>query len=376
MIYLDNNATTQPTPRVIEAMLPYMTECYFNASSSTAAITGAVKPRRDAARAMMVLLNAEEPGCFIFTSGATESNNWVISSVGRANPPGRILISAIEHPSVARPAEVLRSAGCEIAEVPVNAEGVVRLDVLEEMLTDDVVLVSIMAASNESGALQPLDAIGQLVRFRAPQAVFHTDATQVVGKVAIDLQNKWPQVDLLSFSAHKYHGPKGVGGLYIRPGVRISPMLFGGGQEDGLRSGTTNTAGLAGLASAATEANPSSTMARLAEMRDGFESALLKAIPDTVIHSCATKRLPNTSCFSISGTVAHDLADSLAAAGVIVGTGSACSAGTLQPPKAVLATGVSYAIGRAALRVSLSTQSTEAELRSLMAHLERLTGRK
>jgi cysteine desulfurase len=172
MIYLDNNATTQPTARVVEAMLPYLSECYFNASASTAAFTGADKPRCEAAAAMAKLLNAEEPDSFTFTSGATESNNWVFWSFARGRKAGRVLVSAIEHASVAEPAAELARAGFDVVEVAVNAQGVVRLDALHDALREDTALVSIMAANNETGVLEPIAKIGRLICERCPAALF------------------------------------------------------------------------------------------------------------------------------------------------------------------------------------------------------------
>lgn len=370
MIYLDNNATTQPTARVVEAMLPYLTECYFNASTSTAAFTGADKPRGEAAAAMARLLNAEEPSCFAFTSGATESNNWIFSSFARGRKAGRVLVSAVEHASVSEPAGELARAGFEIVEVPVDAQGVVRLDTLRQALSEDTILVSIMAANNETGVLEPVAEIGRLIRERCPAALFHTDATQAVGKIPVDLQGDWQDVDLLSFSAHKFHGPKGIGGLYIRPGFELEPMLFGGGQEHGLRAGTTNTPALAGLAAAATQIDPLLNVPSIAALRDRFEEELLKVCPDVVIHSRGAARLPNTSCFSLPGCNGEDLAQTLAADGIIVGTGSACSSGALRPPKAVLALGVNYELARGTLRVSLARNSQIDSLLVLAAKLE------
>ncbi len=176
MIYLDNNATTQPTARVVEAMLPYLTECYFNASASTAAFTGADKPRCEAAAAMAKLLNAEEPDCFTFTSGATESNNWVFSSFARGRKAGRVLVSAVEHASVSEPAAELARAGFKIVEVPVDAHGVVRLDSLRDALREDTALVSIMAANNETGVLEPIAEIGRLIRKICPTVLLCASA--------------------------------------------------------------------------------------------------------------------------------------------------------------------------------------------------------
>lgn len=369
MIYLDNNATTQPTVRVVEAMLPYLTECYFNASASTAAFTGADKPRREAASAMAKLLNAEEPDCFTFTSGATESNNWVFSSFARGRKAGRVVVSAVEHASVAEPAAHLVRTGVEVVEVSVDAQGVVRLDALSDALGEDTALVSIMAANNETGVLEPIAEIGRLVRRRCPAALFHTDATQAVGKIPIDLQGEWQEVDLLSFSAHKFHGPKGVGGLYIRPGIDCQPMLLGGGQEQGLRSGTTNTPALAGLALAAAEAHDS-RLRTIHELRDTFESHLQNELPTVIIHSRPVPRLPNTSYFSLPGMRGGEMAEKLAAAGIIVGIGAACSAGAIQPSKTLRAMGVPHEIAVGGLRVSLSRFSSRQDVTDLIVQLK------
>jgi cysteine desulfurase len=368
MIYLDNNATTQPTTRVVEAMLPYLTECYFNASASTAAFTGADKPRSEAATAMARLLNAEEPDCFIFTSGATESNNWVLSSFARGRQTGRVLVSTIEHASISEPAAELARLGFEVVEVPVDAQGVVRLDALRNALTKETALVSIMAANNETGVLEPIAQIGRLIRERCRAAIFHTDATQAVGKISIDLQGEWQDVDLLSFSAHKFHGPKGIGGLYIRPGFELEPMLMGGGQEHGLRSGTTNTPALAGLAAAAAEARDLKQQA-IRDLRDTFESRLEHEFPQAVIHSWGVTRLPNTSYFSMPGMLGEELIGELATAGIIVGTGAACSAGAIQPSKTLRSMGAAHDIAVGGLRVSLSRHSTMQELTRLIFQL-------
>ena len=361
MIYLDNNATTQPTARVVEAMLPYLTECYFNASASSVAFTRADKPRGEAAAAMARLLNAEEPDCFTFTSGATESNNWVFSSSARGRMAGRVLVSAVEHASVSEPAAELARAGFEVVEVPVDAQGVVQMDALRDALREDTALVSIMAANNETGVLEPVAEIGRLIRERCPAALFHTDATQAVGKIRVDLQGDWQDVDLLSFSAHKFHGPKGIGGLYIRPGFELEPMLLGGGQERGLRSGTSNTPALAGLAAAASEAcNLEIEVIR--DLRDTFEAGLQDALPEAIIHSRRVSRLPNTTYFSVQGIDGEEIAENLAASGIVVGTGAACSSGAIDGSKTLRSMGVPHKIAASGLRVSLSRFSTIAHI--------------
>ena len=368
MIYLDNNATTQPTARVVESMLPYLTECYFNASASTAGLTGADKPRREATAALAKLLNAEEPECFAFTSGATESNNWVFFSLARGSRFGRALISSVEHASVAEPAAELVRIGIEVVEVPVDPQGIVRLDALSEALTEDTGLVSIIAANNETGVIEPIAKIGRLIRERCPTALFHTDATQAIGKIAVDLQGDWSDVDLLSFSAHKFCGPKGIGGVYMRPGFSLKPMLLGGGQEHGLRSGTTNTPALAGLAVAAQLAI-TTDFGAIRELRDRFELALREVCPSVVVHSAETLRLPNTSCFSIPSVFASDVVEALAYRHIVVGNGPACSAGAMHPPKTLLAMGVPYDLATAALRVSLAPSTTWCELNTFIKAL-------
>ncbi len=345
MIYLDNNATTRPTVRVVESMLTYLTDCFFNPATTNTAFTMVGEARREAEYSLMQLLNAEDSSCFAFTSGATEANNWVFNDVCQNRKSGRIIISSIEHASVSEPAIALRDRGFEVIELPVDENGVVKLGELEESLSDETLLVSVMAANNETGVLQPLNLIGQLIREHAPQAHFHTDATQAIGKISIDLQGSWSDVDLLSFSAHKFHGPKGIGGLYIRQGIEITPMLKGGGQEHGLRSGTSNTPALAGMAAAAAEVDLA-VMEDVRKLRDEFERLLMKAFPEAVIHSINTLRLPNTSGFSIPGILGEEAGQYLAKGGIIVGSGSACSSGALHPPKTVLALGTPYVMAK------------------------------
>jgi cysteine desulfurase len=368
MIYFDNNATTQVSAEVLNAMLPFFTEHYMNSSSVAAAYFGADKPREQAASALTRLLKAEEPSCFTFTSGATESNNWVLGPIASSLSGKIVVISSIEHPSITEPAEALSKRGFTVRTVPVGEEGALRLDQLSDCLNSEVALVSIMAANNETGAIQPIPQIGKLIRERAPAAIFHTDATQAVGKITIDLCSEWEHVDLLSFSAHKFHGPKGIGGLYARPEIDLPPMLPGGGQESGRRSGTSNTPALAGLAVAADLARKAD-MRSVLTLRDDFETALHDRFDQVIFHGRSTLRLPNTSCFSLPGFAAEDLAEEFAARGIVIGTGSACSTGTLHPPKTLLAMGIEYGIAKAALRLSLSRMNTQEHLAQLLTEL-------
>ena len=370
IIYLDNNATTQPLPSVVEAMLPYLTDCYFNPASFNTVFTGADKPRRQAAENMSRLLNAREPDNFIFTSGATESNNWVFADLLARGNRGRIIVSAIEHISVLEPAIALQDYNFEVLEAPVDKNGVVVLDELEEILSDDTLLVSIMAANNETGVLQPIEEIGNLIRNRVPSARFHTDATQAIGKMPIDLQGLWSEADFLTFSAHKFHGPKGIGGLYVRQGINIEPMLKGGGQERGLRSGTTNTPALAGLAAAVQEVNLLD-MKDVQKQRDNYELELKRVFPDVAILSRDASRLPNTSAIAFDGVVGEDLTQILATEGIIVGNGSACSSNAGHPSKTILAMGVPYSLAEGSIRVSISAFTPPSFSEKLIESIDR-----
>jgi cysteine desulfurase len=364
MIYADNNATTRPLDEVIEVMARVSRENYVNPSSTAGAIIGADRIQLQAAEALRQLINAEEIDGFYFTSGATESNNWVMGPIARSLPLRTIIISDIEHPSVTAASELLISEGFRVLQAPVTKDGLVDLEKLYPMLDADVALVSVMAANNETGVVQPIREIGSLIREFSPAAIFHSDATQAVGKITIDLQGDWQDVEILSFSAHKFHGPKGIGGIYVRPGIAISPFIHGGGQQGGLRSGTTNTPALAGLAVAATHAR--AIPAPGPDLRDMFEAELRMQSPSALVHSTHGPRLPNTSCFSIPGIIASDIVTTLAEQQIIIGTGSACSAGATEPPRTLLKMGVDYEVAACALRVSFGRFNSAVDVSSLL----------
>jgi cysteine desulfurase len=367
VVYLDNNATTQPSDEVIDAMGHVAREAYINPSSTAGSMLGIGRIRIDAATEMRVLLNAEDVEGFYFTSGATESNNWVMGPIARSLPFRTVIISDVEHPSVTEAAELLTRDGFRVIKARVTRDGLLDLNNLSQLLDGDVGMVSVMAANNETGAIQPIREIGLLIRERSCRALFHTDATQAIGKTSVDLQADWDQVDLLSFSAHKFHGPKGIGGLYVRPGIPIPPFIVGGGQESGLRSGTINTPSLAGVAVAAR--NAQTAFASVCEIRDLFEAELKARLPTAIIHASRAPRLPNTSCFSIPGHIASETVAALAGQGIIVGTGSACSAGAVEPPHTLLRMGVDYEVAATALRVSLSAYNSIYDMRTLVEAL-------
>jgi cysteine desulfurase len=232
-----------------------------------------------------------------------------------------------------------------------------------------------MTANNETGAIQSISTLSRLVKEMVPAALFHTDATQAVGKISISVDRDYSDVDLLSLSAHKFHGPKGIGALFIREGTKIAPLILGGGQENGRRSGTTNVPGAVGIGVASTLAAQALRQgSTVSDIRDRMETRLRNSFSDIVVHASQAPRLPNTSCFSLPGCSANSMADLLATKGFYVGTGSACSSGALEPPRTLIAMGVDYETARSALRVSLSRYSREEESESLVEALATARG--
>jgi cysteine desulfurase len=372
MIYLDNNATTKLAPEALDAMLPYFSEVYQNPSSVVGEVLGVKSAIARARRSLASLLGLSEPNSLVFTSGATESNNWVVSIISEIfGAPRRLITSAVEHPSVIEPLRRLERLGWPLTVVPVDRNGVVRKDILEQSLTSETAFVSIMAANNESGVVQPVGDFAALVKELAPQAYFHTDATQMTGKLPVSFDDGWSQIDFLSLSGHKFHGPKGIGALVIRDGMDVPPWILGGGQEDGRRSGTSNAPSIIGIAVAADHArkNLAKDGAAIVQIRDWFEAEIQNRLPDVVIHGTNAYRLPNTSCFSIPGCDANHLAELLAGEGICLGTGSACSSGALHPPRTLLEMGVDHKLAAAALRLSLSRYSSQAEVQALIERL-------
>jgi cysteine desulfurase len=368
MIYLDNNATTRPDPTVVEAMLPYWNELYLNPSSVAGDMLGAAVPIQTAKQSLAQLIQAESNEIFL-TSGATESNNWVIQSLAlrHIHQKGsfRILVSAIEHPSVLETIEALRLADPRISYdlIPVNSTGEFNLEDLEGMLSEDTDLVSIMLANNESGVIQPIQQAAQIVKNLNPSCIVHTDATQAIGKIPVDLRGELQHVDLLSLSAHKFHGPKGVGALFIRNGIPLDPWIHGGNQQAGMRAGTENPALAAGIAKAAETASLRLGNMKTVEMlRDKLESTLSEKFPEIRVLGSGAKRLPNTSLLLLPNIEGEMLVHHLLERGIACSTGSACSNGTDQPSYVVTAMGVAHSSARNVLRISLSQMTSIHEL--------------
>ncbi|MEK9753029.1 MAG: cysteine desulfurase family protein [Rhodospirillaceae bacterium] len=344
-VYLDYNATAPARAEVIEAVAETLGLGATNASSVHAS-GGAARKLIEAARASVAALAGATPEQVIFTSGGTEANNAVLGGAGRP----RILVSAVEHSAVLRTA-LVRAGDCEV--VPVDADGVIRLDKLDELLAADgePALVSVMAANNETGALQPVAEVARIAR--AHGALMHSDAVQAAGKIAIDL-GAW-NADFLTLSAHKIGGPQGVGAVIARDAQALRPMILGGGQERGRRAGTENTAGIAGFGVAAELAvrELERSAAHMLKLRDALEARLAEAVPGMTIFAGRAKRLPNTSCFTMPGVRNDTQVMALDLAGYEVSAGSACSAGKVEPSHVLEAMGAADADAIQAIRVSL-----------------------
>lgn len=376
MIYFDNNSTTRVLDCVVAAMRPFLTERYSNPSSAIARFSGIPQVIAAEKSRLCQILGADAPEQFVITSGATESNNLAILGAARANRQKRhIVTSSIEHPSVLETVASLREDGYRITLLPVSPDGTVNEQELALSLGPDTLLVSVMMANNESGVLQPIAALAATVKERDPSILFHSDATQAVGKMTVDLASDLDDIDLLSFSAHKFHGPKGIGALFVRDRSIISPILHGGGQQNGLRSGTENPAGIVGMATALAKlANDLQWTGKVRELRDQLEAGIHAAHPRAFVLGSATKRLPTTTFACLPGIDGDDLVDRLAAKNIAVSTGSACSFGSTRPSHVALAHGLSYEHAMSCVRLSLSMETTDEEVAVFLQAIEELVG--
>lgn len=370
MIYLDTNATTPLDTEVLEAMVPYLAECYGNASSVHAQGRLARRAVEEAREEVAALVGAREADEIVFTSGGTESDTTAMLGAARLRGSGRVLLSAVEHPAVSQAAESLAAQGFVVERVPVEPTGWLDPARVAERLDDSVALVSVMAANNEYGGLLPVAAIAALCRERG--ILFHTDAVQAVGKVPFDLAGVG--ADLASLSAHKIYGPKGVGALYIRKGLQLPPLLPGGGQEKRRRAGTENVAGIVGFGRAARLARGrrDAEAPGIATLRDRLERRVLAEIPEVRVWAREGPRLPNTSAVSFRGASGEAVLIHLDLEGVAVSVGSACSSGTLAPSPAILALGADRAAARGTVRFSLCRHTRPEEIDRVAALLPRV----
>jgi len=364
MIYFDNNSTTRVFESVVDAMRPFMTECYSNPSSAFAQLSGLSQSIAIEKSRLSKVLGGESGDQFIMTSGATESNNLALFGAAKANPQRRhIITSSVEHPSVLEPLEILRNEGYRITMLPIGPSGLVEQQALAESLCADTLLVSIMIANNETGVIQPLAALAAIVKGYDPSILVHTDATQAVGKIPVDLSGDLVDVDLMSFSAHKFHGPKGTGALFMRDPGLFLPIMHGGGQQSSMRPGTENPAGLVGMVVALTTllSRPHFTE-NVRSLRDVLEVGVLQAHSGSFVVGALAERLPTTTFICIPGSDAEDLVDRLASLDIAVSAGSACSYGARRPSHVAVAHGLTYEQAQSCVRISLSVESTETEV--------------
>jgi len=362
-VYLDNNATTIVDPHVYEAMEPYFVQKYGNPNSLHAFASDTHPGIKSAMEKIYAGINAKREDSVVVTSCATESNNWVLKSIyfeyiltGKKN---HIMISEVEHPSVIATAKWIESMGCKVTYLPINHEGIVDVQAVKDNMTDKTALVSIMWANNETGAIFPIEEIGAICKEHA--VLFHTDAVQAIGKLPVDVQSF--NVDYLTFSAHKFHGPKGVGALYIKKGKELMPLLHGGAQMGGYRSGTLNVTGIVGMGKAIESAVEALDfeMTNIREMRDAFEDELLK-IKDTFVVTPRAKRTPNTILISFRGIEGESMLWDLNRAGVGASTGSACASEDLEANSVMEAIGAAEDLAHTAIRFSFSRYTTQEEL--------------
>jgi cysteine desulfurase len=360
VVYLDNNATTRPAPEVVEAMLPFLTEFYGNASS-THRFGQRSRQAVDEARGQVARLIGCAESELMFTGGGTEAVNTAVRGIyGARSPRKRIVTTAVEHSATRELCAQMAKEGAEVVEIPVDQRGALDYDALQSAVNDDTALVTIMWANNETGVLFEPERIAAVCKpVRVP---FHCDGTQAVGKIPVDIVADG--VDAMSLAAHKFHGPKGVGALFARRGLRVRPLLIGGPQERGRRGGTENVPGIVGMGKAAElalGALPTET-ARIATMRDRLESTILKSIPDTTVNGRTDLRLANTTNIGFSRLEAEAILILLSEQGVCASAGAACASGSLEPSHVLKAMHIDPRIAHGAIRFSLSRYTTDAEI--------------
>lgn len=370
-VYLDHNASTPLDARVLEAMLPYLRDCYGNASSAHVQGRAARAAVERAREQLAALINAD-PADIIFTGGGTEANNLALHGVLNKFTPSRLAISGIEHASVRGPAAALAQRGWQVDNVGVDEQGRVTPDALRAALHPGTRLVSVMLANNETGVLQDMRALGALTR-RAGVPL-HSDAAQALGKIPVDFRANGAQ--LMSLSAHKLGGPKGVGALVADKSVPLEPLLHGGGHERGRRAGTENVAAIVGFGAAAeyARAELDARRAHWLALRDHLEQRL-RVLPGVVIFGGEAERLPNTVLVSVPRFAGATLVEHLDRAGVMVSSGSACAAGNLAPSHVLQAMNVAPELLRNVVRVSFGLSTTRADVDSFLAALQQLIDR-
>jgi len=360
-VYLDNAATTALSPRVLEQMMPYLTTIYGNPSSPHSfgqeARKGVDHARDQVAKALNAL-----PEEIIFTGCGTESDNTVLFGVAEryAKKGNHIITTNVEHHAILHTCEALEKRGVEVTYLPVDENGMVTAEQVANAITDKTILVSIMFANNEVGTIMPIAEIGKVCRERG--VLFHTDAVQAVGHVPIDV--KAMNIDMLSLSAHKFHGPKGVGALYMKKGIRLPSYVMGGAQERNRRAGTENVAGIVGLGAAIALATQTleESAARMTKLRDKLIAGIAQRIPEVKLNGHPTMRLPNNVNYSIKYIEGESILLMLDMNGIAASSGSACTSGSLDPSHVLLALGLSHEVAHGSVRLTLSDETTEEDI--------------
>lgn len=366
LVYLDNNATTMPAPQVVQAMLPYLGE-YWGNPSSVHRFGQRARQAIDEARGQLAALLGCNESELLFTGGGTESINTAIRGILATRAPRkRIVTTGVEHSATRQLCQQLAREGCQVAEIPVDQGGSLDLDQLRSELTDETALASIMWANNETGVLFPIEEVALLCK--AARVPFHCDATQAIGKLPTDFHAVG--FDLASLAAHKFHGPKGVGALYVRRGARLAPWLIGGPQERGRRGGTENVPGIAGMGVAARLAlEHLPDMPRVAAQRDRLETRILETIDQTRVNGRTDLRLPNTTNIGFTRLEAEAILLLLSEQGICASAGAACSSGSLEPSHVLRAMKIDPKIAHGAIRFSLSRYTTDEEIDRTLAVL-------
>ena len=369
MIYLDNAASTQIHKDVLDSMLPYLTEQYGNASSIHRYGRLARKAIEKARKQIASLINAE-PSEILITSGGTESNNVVLRGISKSGISNQIITSSIEHDAILEPCKKLAQDGFHVDYLPVNAFGVVDSMELKNHISDSTCLVSIMFGNNEVGTIQQISQFTKICH--DVNVPFHTDAVQAVGKIPIDVKELG--IDLLSISSHKLYGPKGIGALYIKNGIKIDPMILGGGQEHGLRSGTENVANIVGFGKACEIAkyNLDENMIQVTKLRDILVEKILHEIPEVTLNGDHLSRLPNNAHFTFLGVNGEDLIIKLDEYGIAASTGSACSVNTQRASHVLQAMGFSHEQITGSLRLTLGIFNNEKEIDQTVDSLKKI----
>ncbi|HPB49992.1 MAG TPA: cysteine desulfurase NifS [Myxococcota bacterium] len=363
LIYLDNNATTAIAPEVLESMMPFLREQYFNPSSTYPQAKEAAAAIEASRESVARLLGAGSKSEIIFNGCATEGNNSAILGALRANPDRRhIITTVVEHPAVLEVVRELERQGYRATYLPVDRHG--RLDAadLVRAIGDDTAVVSIMHANNETGVIFPVGSLATLTKKVDSQVVFHTDATQTAGKMPINLQDDLRDVDLLTLSGHKIHAPKGVGAMFVRRGARWRPWMLGGHQERGRRAGTENVASVVGLGTAARLLMAHDDPTRALRMRDRLEASIKAKVPNLFINGEGAPRLPNTTNIAFEFVEGESILLALNDYGICVSSGSACTSGSLDPSHVLKAMDVPFTAAHGSLRISTSMYTTDEEI--------------